>query len=287
MEVNQLTIREMLTYGYCPMQWHLRYRLGLPWFAASPEVFYSEAIRFAIRSWFRLQRSNLKAKSAMTKATNLIEGALDVIRQTWPNQEATIVSMHREGLLALLALPRHFGRDRDTLVAAPLSYSTSIVKGDVGVTVQGEVDAIFVRHDHTPNRIIVPVTIVNSKDPQEDMVRWSDVKQGFAHYAIRRGLERGYDLPIRHMRYPIVDREPTVKGTALQTNNFKKAALQVAKGMAAGYVMPTSNPAKCQHCPYNKVCSLSLIGKSQEDVAEEKAMQITLAKSRPTIEEIQ
>lgn len=284
MEVKQLSLDEIKTYGYCPMQWHLRYVVKLPWFYTSPESLFSKMSRWAVRSYFLSQQTNMGARKAADSAVKVMDDCKVLMERYYPNHLATIYSLYREGLLALLALPHHFGRQKDTLVAAPMPYEMSVKEGGKATVVKGWVDALFIRDDRTKLKTIIPVTVINNKDPAEHLNRWYELSYGFAQYAIRRGLGQHYSIPVRHMRYPIIAREPTVPNTSHFTSGFKKIVIQVRNAMDSGYILPTTKSSKCSHCPYEEVCSVSLIGK--KDFSDQLQSVELRSKKYPTPGEI-
>lgn len=265
MEIKRFTLREMLSYAYCPMQWWLRYRLALPWYAPTYEVAFSSVMRSALVEFFRLHAAHVTSLKALERALSKLEAGTEQAKRVWPSTAVPIQKLHYEGVLAFSKLRQYFVNGRDTLIGAPIPYETAV---DSTLIVEGSLDAVFMMHDRTAMRAVVAVTVVNTKDPHEDMVRWSHVRRGFAQFAIRKGLGSKYEVPVRLMNFPVVVRRPSVTAKQIYGRTFEVMAKAVSRGMEARYVVPTGMKARCKHCPYDSICNPLLATKDPGKVED-------------------
>lgn len=269
MKVKVLSLREMLTYGYCPMQWWLRYRLELPWYAPTPEVAFSRTIRTSLVQYFRQQATAVESRQALKAGLAILEKGRDTLHRQWPNHSVSVTKMHYDAVLAFSALQRHYQPVRDDWIGSPIPCEVGFDQ----VVVKGELDAAYMMHSRSRSRTLMVVTATHTKDPHEDLVRWPEVRMGFSQYVVERHLQGHNRVPLRHMAFPIMGKTPSLMTRPRFGKVFKEAAKATAAAMDVGYSMPTNHKERCRHCPYDKICRTSLISVRPESSRVEELRQ--------------
>ncbi len=276
MEVKDLSMEEVRTFMFCPMQYHLRYRLGFPWFEASMETGIATVIRQTHLTYFRLESTGARDSLARTEQT-LAEG-IRRLTAAYPARTASLITKQYEVAAAMLVTAELYVPGRDEVIAGDLPVETWVQKGNKSNTkirVTGTLDAVYNQFVKQPTRRVVGLTFVSSADPFEDFVRFPRLRAGFAHSVLRK-IEPRYDVQVVHRTIPtvravwrqlnIMSRRPPVPEAVGPKDQkmFRVAVQNVQDGIDSGYALPAAEAKKCKHCPYDSVCDYGLASATKE-----------------------
>lgn len=269
-DANTLSIDEIVTFAYCSMQYHLRYRHNFPWYPTTPEMAFNTAIRKAFNSYFGVQMLPARRQSAMEMATKNYVRDMQLVQEQFPEKIARVLKLRAEGLLALGSIYWYYNPDQDMVIASQLPYMTRVTWGNDSVYVKGDIDALIMRHMH--NKSLQTAVVMDFSDDHDyhmDHSILGYVKRGWARYIVREGVELGYDTPLHYQNVPVHRKEYTQKVTLTDTNSLRVTANQVDKGIQSGVVIASASPQKCKSCPYLKVCRPTLASTGIEAAKEQ------------------
>jgi hypothetical protein len=252
-EPRKYRLLELATYGYCSMQYHLRFGLKLPWVAASPEVAFAAVTRETVREYFRCLGVRELRQRARKNMEGVLDRGLDLIAKHFRN--VAIRRRKFDLILAMRDAESVFHPGRDTPVGFDVKTTVG-VPSDETILVEGALDFVMWRHAGTPLETAVGFSFVNLDDPLEDLVNIEPIKGGFGIMAMRSG--HGYDVMALHETIPLMRPKKKFGTAKLRTAAFTSFVRAADRGIRNRAFIPQSSPTKCEHCPYRPVCSPSL-----------------------------
>jgi len=269
-------MEEVRTFAFCSMQYHLRYRLGLPWFETSHKAGLAVVIRQSLLEYFRLESRNVDRKKSLTSSEAVLEDGIRRLIAEHPQRTSMFLTKKVEISAAMLTIASLYSPGRDEMIAADLPVAIAAGKGNEAVTIRGNVDAIYYQNVRTQYHRVVALTFVSTEDPFEDFLRYQRIREGFAHMVLRK-VEPKYYIPVMHKSVPVIKQVhkqlQIAKGPIrLEAANpedgrlLRSVLLQVKAGIESGYAIPTAESGKCGHCPYKQVCSFELAHAKTDDV---------------------
>ena len=269
MKVMDLTLQQILTFAYCSMQYQLRYRHKLAWHITSPRAAMSKVVRETVREFFRLQLTARNRRVAGPSTMTVLGDGVALATQAFPGSSEYFERSRRDMIFALASMDQQYSFPRDRMIGFDIPYDAVFdPKQKERVVVKGHLDAAFFRNVDTPFEQVVCVSIISTHDPHEDLVRYGGMHKGFARYVVRQGLD--LEQPIQHKFLPvlrkirspalrIIEDAPNMESVVRRdATNFRQTVIQVYRGIAAKFAVPTADPDKCVHCPYAEMCSQSM-----------------------------
>lgn len=280
MAVN-LALQEIQSFGYCSMQYHLRFRHGFPWFPASYEVAVAQGSRDAIAHWLLGQMGPIAAKTASKFAHTMIDRTHDLALQYTAakgRKVADHTSRRTDAHMGLELMEKVFDRRRDKMIGVNTPYAVEFE--DYRVT--GTIDAVFdyMGTSKTPTRTFLVQGQLD--DPIEDNVNWGNLKKGFAIRTIHEGTR--FLSNVRFVEFGVLRGPTRFKFQPAESTarlEFETIVKQVSAGIASGFAVPTAHPEKCRHCPFKVVCKPSLADATRGILETAKARVLEEAQQSP------
>jgi len=292
-KVNQISMAELLSFGYCSMQHHLRFRLGLPWFPGSAEAGVARVARRAVLEFMSLQKqgrdgSTFQRRMSGRSTIAIVNLGFEKLYEAFPTRAVTIEGARSPIMMAISSTKKIFVHPVDEMVGTNIPYIETVRQGDTVVSVKGFVDAVFYRKAGQLSEQIVVLTVISNQDPLEDLVNYRGIREGFAHLCVRKGLKQASNIPVfqktlpvfvaRDAKAPRDEYEGIRPRHSTKAHQFRTVVLEAAKGIGAGFAIPTGHPQRCTACPYGSVCTAKLAKRKKDEGNE---LRETLMKTAP------
>lgn len=255
-QTRKYELEQLSTYGYCSMQYHLRYNLGLPWAPVTAETGFALILREAFREFFRCLMTRTLKTGAVEHGLRVLLSGIEIFQRAYPR--AMVVGRRGEYMLAVSELLKDvFIQRRDTPIGYDIPATVHVELDEIAVN--GVLDFAFWQMAGQATETAVVLTVVGKDDPLEDYVNFESLKVGFAMTALRES--HGHDVLVQHHELPVFKKGTPRKVTTLKQRlvSFEKLVRAIDRGIRNQVFIPQSSPEKCFHCPYKTVCSASLV----------------------------
>lgn len=282
MEVNSVRLEELASYGFCSLQHRLRFQHGFPWFPGSYSAAVPWVVRKSLSELFRRQMLAPNSKTADLRAYDVFK---EWIQRAQAHYKPTILESGRHStdfMLGVLQVSKVFDPKRDVLLGFDVPAIVPVQMGDRTIEVSGSVDVVYRYMADTIGEHFVLGYHTGLDDPMEDLVNYRALRYGFAVAMLRQSTAYDRKKPVRVFTLPILrghakHRWDFDKPKPSDVTDFDSLVAGMVKGIEAGVALPTGQPVRCEHCPFQKVCSPSLITadaatlKKARDVVEREA----------------
>lgn len=236
---------ELRTFTSCSMQYHLRYRLGLPWFEASPGAAYTTVARRTVQAFTSTLMTTGSLQAAGKTASAAITLGVDRVNRAFRRIRRVSIDLRFWTLSIVRTLVVYLNENMEFCVGHSIPVEVEITVPHVETFwVSANLTAIFKMKDGT-----MVAHLQDSPPTLLSKPAWDAFELG-ATIAASAAIEER----VEHLVLP----EGPLVVKANDLRDFQLVASNAMRGIASGAAYPSANAYTCAHCPYRTVCTASL-----------------------------
>jgi hypothetical protein len=244
------------------MLYRLKDHLKLPSFAPTMEVGFQYSLYAGFNTYFDKEVRRVMDKfgspdMSMGAAMGAFRASINKLVHSFPDRASRLGKMSTEGLLAIRMFTNHY----DPVRCYPLGYqipvSLNMVVDDVQFHITSKIDFLFTRNNKKSSETVVAVLLSNTDDPIQDLANLSSLRRGLVYASLHNSDLVDRSLPIDLIEINVLGENP-IPVTYSDVVNLKSFLGNSLRAVATGFAIPTADPEKCIHCPYQAVCSPKL-----------------------------
>lgn len=261
--VTVLSLDSVLRWSYCSMMYHLRDILGLPSFAPTAQTSWHFMMRSAVRSYFN---SEIKSNNrGMSLATSHLENWARVAQVKFLSKAGhkMLRYLRGEALLTLSTIGKIYDRRRDTIIDTMIPYSYRFDIGSEQYEIQDRIDVLYFYNDKVhAKKMARAVLLTHTGDPILDAPKFRSVRPGMLRNFLKKDLGIPNHIPLEVVYVPCrgdISIIPISKQCEDEADLFFREVVP-----HLSLKIPVGQDDKCEHCPYEKICNLKLVGQTDK-----------------------